>query len=173
MVSFEIPTISQFNFLNIILIMKEKELAPNFKIPSSNNEEFELKKNKNNFLIIYFYPRDNTPGCTNEAKDFSKLYKEFKKLNCEIFGISKDSIESHKKFISKFKIPFQLLSDEKIVALKKYRAWGEKSMYGKKFMGIKRTTVLISPKGKIIKIWNNVKVKEHAKEVLSCLKESI
>jgi peroxiredoxin Q/BCP len=153
--------------------MKEKELAPNFKIPSSNNEEFELKKNKNNFLIIYFYPRDNTPGCTNEAKDFSKLYKEFKKLNCEIFGISKDSIESHKKFISKFKIPFQLLSDEKIVALKKYRAWGEKSMYGKKFMGIKRTTVLISPKGKIIKIWNNVKVKEHAKEVLNCLKESI
>jgi len=153
--------------------MKEKELAPNFKIPSSNNEEFELKNNKNNFLIIYFYPRDNTPGCTNEAKDFSKLYKEFKKLNCEIFGISKDSIESHKKFISKFKIPFQLLSDEKIVVLKKYRAWGEKSMYGKKFMGIKRTTVLISPKGKIIKIWNNVKVKEHAKEVLSCLKDSI
>jgi thioredoxin-dependent peroxiredoxin len=153
--------------------MKEKELAPNFKIPSSNNVEFELKNNKNKFLIIYFYPRDNTPGCTNEAKDFSKLYKEFKKLNCEIFGISKDSIESHKKFISKFKIPFQLLSDEKIVVLKKYRAWGEKSMYGKKFMGIKRTTVLISPKGKIIKIWNNVKVKEHAKEVLSCLKESI
>jgi peroxiredoxin Q/BCP len=153
--------------------MKEKELAPNFKIPSSNNEEFELKKNKNKFLVIYFYPRDNTPGCTNEAKDFSKLYKEFKKLNCDIFGISKDSVDSHKKFISKFKIPFQLLSDEKIVALKKYGAWGEKSMYDKKFMGIKRTTVLINPKGKIIKIWNNVKVKDHAKEVLSCLKEAI
>ena len=153
--------------------MKEKELAPNFKIPSSNNKEFELKKNKNKFLIIYFYPRDNTPGCTNEAKDFSKLYKEFKKLNCEIVGISKDSIESHRKFISKFKIPFHLLSDEKIIALKKYGAWGEKSMYGKKFMGIKRTTVLINPKGKIIKIWNNVKVKDHAKEVLSCLKEAI
>ncbi len=153
--------------------MKEKELAPNFKIPSSSNKEFELKKNKNKFLIIYFYPRDNTPGCTNEAKDFSKLYKEFKKLNCEIFGISKDSVESHKKFISKFKIPFELLSDEKIVALKKYEAWCEKSMYGKKFMGIKRTTVLINQKGKIIKIWNNVKVKDHAKEVLSCLKEAI
>ena len=153
--------------------MKEKELAPNFKIPSSNSKEFELKKNKNKFLIIYFYPRDNTPGCTNEAKDFSKLYKEFKKLNCEIFGISKDSIESHQKFISKFKIPFQLLSDDKIIVLKKYGAWGEKSMYGKKFMGIKRTTVLINPKGKIIKIWNNVKVKDHAKEVLSCLKEAI
>ena len=153
--------------------MKEKELAPNFKIPSSNNKEFELKKNKNKFLVIYFYPRDNTPGCTNEAKDFSKLYKEFKKLNCDIFGISKDSVDSHNKFISKFKIPFQLLSDEKIVALKKYGAWGEKSMYGKKFMGIKRTTVLINQKGKIIKIWNNVKVKDHAKEVLSCLKEAI
>ena len=153
--------------------MKEKHLAPNFKISSSNNEEFELKKNKNKFLVIYFYPRDNTPGCTNEAKDFSKLYKEFKKLNCEIFGISKDSVESHKKFISKYKIPFQLLSDEKIITQKKYGAWGEKSMYGKKFMGIKRTTALINPKGKIIKIWNNVKVKDHAKEVLSCLKEAI
>ena len=153
--------------------MKEKQLAPNFNIPSSNNEEFELKKNKNKFLVIYFYPRDNTPGCTNEAKDFSKLYKEFKKLNCEIFGLSKDSVESHKKFINKFKISFQLLSDEKIIVLKKYGAWGEKSMYGKKFMGIKRTTALINPKGKIIKIWNNVKVKDHAKEVLSCLKEAI
>ena len=153
--------------------MKEKELAPNFKIPSSINKEFELKKNKNKFLVIYFYPRDNTPGCTNEAKDFSKLYKEFKKLNCEIVGISKDSIESHRKFISKFKIPFHLLSDEKIIALKKYGAWGEKSMYGKKFMGIKRTTILINPKSKIIKIWNNVKVKDHAKEVLNCLREAI
>ena len=153
--------------------MKEKELAPNFKITSSNNNEFELKKNKNKFLVIYFYPKDNTPGCTNEAKDFSKLYRKFKKLNCEIVGISKDNIESHKKFISKFKIPFQLLSDEKMIALKKYGAWGEKSMYGKKFMGIKRTTVLIDPKGKIIKIWNNVKVKDHAAEVLNAVKEII
>ena len=153
--------------------MKEKELAPNFKITSSNNNEFELKKNKNKFLVIYFYPKDNTPGCANEAKDFSKLYRKFKKLNCEIVGISKDNIESHKKFISKFKIPFQLLSDEKMIALKKYGAWGEKSMYGKKFMGIKRTTVLIDPKGKIIKIWNNVKVKDHAAEVLNAVKEII
>ena len=154
-------------------MIKENFKVPNFKLPSSNNKTFEINKSLKQYLVIYFYPRDNTPGCTSEAKDFSKLYKEFKKLNCEIFGISKDSIESHKKFISKFKIPFQLLSDEKIVALKKYGAWGEKSMYGKKFMGIKRTTVLINPKGKIIKIWNNVKVKDHAKEVLSCLKEAI
>jgi peroxiredoxin Q/BCP len=150
-----------------------KKSAPDFKIPSSNNSEFQLKKCKNQFIVIYFYPKDNTPGCTNEAKDFTKLYKQFRKLNCEIIGISKDSIETHKKFINKFKIPFQLLSDEKIIVLKKYGAWGEKNMYGKKFMGIKRTTVLISPKGKIIKIWNNVKVKDHAKEVLNFLKEVI
>ena len=152
--------------------MKEKELAPNFKITSSNNNEFELKMNKNKFLVIYFYPKDNTPGCTKEAKDFSKFYRKFQKLNCEIVGISKDNIESHKKFIEKFKIPFQLLSDEKGITLKKYGAWGEKSMYGKRFMGIKRTTVLINPNGKIIKKWNNVKVKDHAKEVLTFLKEA-
>jgi peroxiredoxin Q/BCP len=154
-------------------MIKENSRAPNFKLPSSNNKDFELNKSLKRYLVIYFYPRDNTPGCTNEAKDFSKLNKEFKKLNCEIVGISKDSIESHKKFIIKFKIPFQLLSDEKIIALKKYKAWGEKSMYGKKFMGIKRTTILINPKGKIIKIWNNVKVTDHAKEVLNFLKEVI
>ena len=154
-------------------MIKENSKAPNFKLPSSKNKDFEINKSLNQYLVIYFYPRDNTPGCTNEAKDFSKLYKEFKKLNCEIVGISKDTIESHRKFISKFKIPFQLLSDEKIIALKKYGAWGEKSMYGKKFMGIKRTTVLINLKGKIIKIWNNVKVTDHAKEVLNFLKEAI
>ena len=154
-------------------MIKENSRAPIFKLPSSNDQNFEINKNLDQYLAIYFYPRDNTPGCTNEAKDFAKLYKEFKKLNCEIIGISKDDIESHKKFINKFKIPFQLLSDEKIIVLKKYGAWGEKSMYGKKFMGIKRTTVLINPKGKIIKIWNNVKVKYHAKEVLNLLKEVI
>ncbi len=154
-------------------MIKINSKAPIFKLLSSSNQNFEIGKNLNQYLVIYFYPRDNTPGCTNEAKDFTKLYKEFKKLNCEIVGISKDSIESHKKFINKFKIPFQLLSDEKIIVLKKYGAWGEKSMYGKKFMGIKRTTVLINPKGKIVKIWNNVKVKDHAKEVLNFLKEVI
>ena len=154
-------------------MIKENSKAPNFNLPSSANNNFEINKSLKQYLVIYFYPRDSTPGCTYEAKDFFKLYKEFKKLSCEIVGISKDNIESHKKFISKFKIPFQLLSDEKMIALKKYGAWGEKSMYGKKFMGIKRTTVLINPKGKIIKIWNNVKVKDHAAEVLTAAKEII
>ena len=154
-------------------MIKENSKAPNFKLPSNNNKSFEINKNLKQYLVIYFYPRDNTPGCTNEAKDFSKLYNDFKKLNCEVIGISKDSIESHKKFITKFKIPFQLLSDEEVMVLKKYGAWGEKSMYGKKFMGIKRTTVLINPKGKIMKIWNNVKVLDHAKDVLNFLKAAI
>ena len=154
-------------------MIKENSKAPIFNLPSSNNQNFKINKNLNQHLVIYFYPRDNTPGCTSEAKDFSKLYKEFKKLDCEIIGISKDDIESHRKFIDKFKIPFQLLSDEKMVVLKKYGVWVEKSMYGKKFMGIKRTTVLINPKGKILKIWNNVKVTDHAKEVLNFLKEVI
>ncbi|NDE84264.1 MAG: peroxiredoxin, partial [Actinobacteria bacterium] len=105
-------------------MIKENSRAPIFKLPSSNDQNFEINKNLDQYLAIYFYPRDNTPGCTNEAKDFAKLYKEFKKLNCEIIGISKDDIESHKKFINKFKIPFQLLSDEKIIVLKKYGAWG-------------------------------------------------
>ena len=154
-------------------MIKENSKAPNFKLPSNNNKSFEINKNLNQYIVIYFYPRDNTPGCTNEAKDFSKLYNDFKKLNCEVIGISKDNIESHKKFITKFKIPFQLLSDEEVMVLKKYGAWGEKSMYGKKFMGIKRTTVLINPKGKIMKIWNNVKVLDHAKDVLNFLKAAI
>ena len=154
-------------------MIKENSKAPNFKLPSNNNKSFEINKNLNQYIVIYFYPRDNTPGCTNEAKDFSKLYNDFKKLNCEVIGISKDNIESHKKFITKFKIPFQLLSDEEVMVLKKYGAWGEKSMYGKKFMGIKRTTVLINPKGKIMKIWNNVKVLDHAKDVLNFLKVAI
>jgi len=154
-------------------MIKENSKAPNFKLPSNNNKSFEINKNLNQYIVIYFYPRDNTPGCTNEAKDFSKLYNDFKKLNCEVIGISKDSIESHKKFITKFKIPFQLLSDEEVMVLKKYGAWGEKSMYGKKFMGIKRTTVLINPKGKIMKIWNNVKVLDHAKDILNFLKAAI
>ena len=105
--------------MKIKLMIKENSKAPNFKLPSSNNKNFEINKSLDQYLVIYFYPRDNTPGCTNEAKDFSKLYKEYKKLNCVIFGISKDNVESHKKFINKFKIPFQLLSDEKIIVLKK------------------------------------------------------
>ena len=151
----------------------ENRKAPNFILPSSSGKDFELKENLKNHLVIYFYPKDNTPGCTIESVDFTKQYKTLLKLKTEVVGISKDSIESHKKFIDKFKLPFPLLSDETTKVLKLYDAWGEKSMYGKKFMGIKRTTVFINNKGIILKIWNNVKVKDHVSEVMKTIKELI
>jgi len=152
-------------------MIKENKLLKDFKLPSSNGKEFHLKKELKQNLIIYVYPKDNTPGCTTESIEFAKHYKTLKKLNTEVIGISKDSIESHIKFKEKFKFPFELLSDEKIKIIKELGAWGEKSMYGKKFMGIKRTTVLIGKDQKVIKIWNNVKVKDHVKTVLQFLKD--
>ena len=151
-------------------MIKENKLLKDFKLPSSNGKEFHLKKELKQNLIIYVYPKDNTPGCTTESIEFSKHYKTLKKLKTEVIGISKDSIESHIKFKEKFKFPFELLSDEKIKIIKELGAWGEKSMYGKKFMGIKRTTVLIGKNQKVIKIWENVKVKDHVKSVLGFIK---
>jgi peroxiredoxin Q/BCP len=151
-------------------MIKENKLLKDFKLPSSNGKEFHLKKELKQNLIIYVYPKDNTPGCTTESIEFAKHYKTLKKLKTEVIGISKDSIESHIKFKEKFKFPFELLSDEKIKIIKELGAWGEKSMYGKKFMGIKRTTVLIGKNQKVIKIWENVKVKDHVKSVLEFIK---
>jgi thioredoxin-dependent peroxiredoxin len=151
-------------------MIQENKKAPNFTLPSSSGEDFELKKNLKNHLVIYFYPKDNTPGCTTESVEFAKQYKTLQKLKTEVVGISKDSMESHHKFIEKFKLPFPLLSDEHAKVLKMYGAWGEKSMYGKKFMGIKRTTVLIGSNGTILKIWENVKVADHIAEVVDTIK---
>ena len=107
-----------------------------------------------------------------ESLDFKRKYKQFKKYNTEIVGISKDSIESHKKFKNKYKFPFDLLSDKDLKIIKTFKAWGEKKLYGKKYMGVKRTTILINKKLKIMKIWNNVKVKGHVDEVLDYLKKT-
>ena len=150
--------------------IKENKIAPNFKLISTGNEIIELNKIKNKNIILYFYPKDDTPGCTIEAKDFSKLNNLIKKSNCLVFGVSKDTIESHLKFKKKYNIKFDLLSDEKLIVLKKYDVWKEKMFMGKKFMGIVRTTFLIDKNKKIIKIWNNVRVKDHAKDVLKTLK---
>ena len=151
--------------------LKENIKAPNFKLPSTDNSIFELKKVKKKNVIIYFYPKDDTPGCTIESKDFSKLNNLINKNNTIVLGVSKDSIKSHLKFIKKYKLKFNLLSDEKITLMKKYGVWGKKMFLGKKYMGIIRTTFLINQKGKIHKIWSNVKVKDHAKEVLEELKK--
>ena len=145
--------------------------APNFDSKSTNKINFSLKDYLGKFVILYFYPKDDTPGCTVEANDFNKLLPQFKKLNCEIFGVSKDNIKSHDKFKEKYKLKFDLLSDEELTVLKKFKVWAKKKFMGREFMGILRTTFLIDKKGKILKIWENVKVKDHAKEVLETLKE--
>jgi peroxiredoxin Q/BCP len=151
-------------------MIKENTKAPDFALPSTNGENQKLKDLLGKYVVIYFYPKDDTPGCTIETNDFNKLLPKFKKLNCEIFGISKDTIKSHDKFREKFKIKFDLLSDEEIKVLKKYKVWGKKKFMGREFMGIIRSTFLIDKKGKIVKVWDNVKVKDHAKEVLETLK---
>ena len=151
--------------------LKINTKAPNFKLPSTDNSIFELKNVKKKNVILYFYPKEDTPGCTIESKDFSKLNNLITKNNTIVLGVSKDSIKSHLKFIKKYKLKFNLLSDEKLTLIKKYGVWGKKSFLGKKYMGIIRTTFLINSKGKIHKIWSNVRVKDHAKEVLEELKK--
>tara|TARA_B100000989_G_C19509178_1_gene458063 strand:- start:142 stop:603 length:462 start_codon:yes stop_codon:yes gene_type:complete len=143
--------------------LKLNKKAPSVKLFGTNNLNFDIK-NFRDKLLLYFYPKDGTPGCTTETKDFSKLYPKFKKIKCELIGVSKDSLESHEKFKKKYIIPFELLSDPEVKMQKRYGIWGIKSFMGKKFLGTIRSTIFID-KGKIIKIWSNVRVKDHAKEV--------
>ena len=151
-------------------MLKNNIKAPNFELLSTSKKNYSLKDSIGKYVVIYFYPKDDTPGCTIETNDFNKLLTKFKKLECEIYGISKDTLKSHDKFRDKYKIKFDLLADEELIVLKKYKVWGKKKFMGKEFMGIIRTTFLIDKYGKIIKIWENVKVKDHAKEVLETLK---
>ena len=154
-------------------MIKENDKAPAFTALSTSKNKYSLNDSLGKYIVIYFYPKDDTPGCTIETNDFNKLLNKFKKLNCDVFGISKDSIKTHDKFREKYKVKFDLLSDEELKILKKYKVWGKKKFMGREFMGILRTTFLIDPKGKIIKIWKNVKVKDHAKEVLNTLNSII
>ena len=154
-------------------MLKNNTKAPNFILPSTSKEKYSLKDSLGKYVVMYFYPKDDTPGCTIETNDFNKLLLKFKKLECEVYGISKDNLKSHDKFREKYKIKFNLLADEEIKVLKKYKVWGKKKFMGREFMGIIRATFLIDKKGKIIKIWDNVKVKDHAKQVLETLKTFI
>ena len=144
--------------------LKINSKAPNFKLPSTDGSIFELNKIKKN-IILYFYPKDDTPGCTLETKDFNSLLYKFKKYDCSIFGISKDDLKSHLKFKKKYGVKFELLADEKKEAIKAYKVWGKKKFMGMEFTGIIRSTFLIKDK-KIIKDWKSVRVKGHAQEVL-------
>ena len=143
--------------------------APNFKLNSTSGKIVELSKLKSKYIVLYFYPKDDTPGCTLETKDFNSLLSNFKKAKCEVFGISKDSLESHKKFKEKYNIKFELLSDEDKKSIKAYKTWGKKKFMGKEFMGQIRSTFLIKD-NKILNEWRNIRVKDHAKEVLNFLK---
>jgi peroxiredoxin Q/BCP len=150
-------------------MIKEGNKAPDFKLKDQNGKIVSLSDFKGNDVILYFYPKDNTSGCTAEACSFRDDFPEFKKIKAVIIGVSPDSVESHKKFDEKYNLPFTLLSDEEKKVLEKYEVWKEKSMYGKKYMGVERTTFVIDKEGKIKKIFNKVKVAGHNKEVMDVL----
>jgi len=146
--------------------------APEFSLPASNGEQVKLsdfhgKKN----VILYFYPKDMTPGCTTQACDFRDFNKEFSDLDAVILGVSPDPLAKHEKFVEKYKLPFLLLVDEKHEVAEKYGVWKLKSMFGKEYMGIERSTFIINKEGIIVKEWRKVRVKGHVEEALQILRE--
>jgi peroxiredoxin Q/BCP len=143
--------------------------APAFSLKNQEGETIKLSDLKGQYVVLYFYPKDNTPGCTTEACDFRDFSAKFKKAKAVVLGVSADSEESHQKFTSKYKLPFSLLVDDDNEVAKKYGAYGEKSLYGRKFMGIIRSTFLINPEGKLARVWPKVKVDGHAEEVLEAI----
>ena len=145
--------------------------APDFKLPDASGEIVSLKDYKDKWLVLYFYPKDNTSGCTTEAVDFTGSLPEFKKLNAAVVGVSPDTCRSHQKFITKHDLAVTLLSDEEKTVLEKYGVWQLKKMYGKDYFGVVRTTFIIDPVGKIKHIWNSVKVEGHIEDVLGKLRE--
>lgn len=149
--------------------LEENSAAPNIELALDDGKIVNLQEFSGKNLVLYFYPKDNTPGCTIEAKDFAVLMPEFTKLNTAIIGISKDNATSHKKFKDKYCLPFPLASDLDGKVCEAYGVWVEKSMYGKKYMGIQRSTFIIDQKGSIKKIWRNVSVTNHAQEVLETI----
>lgn len=147
--------------------------APNFTLPDQNGKEVSLSDYKGKWVILYFYPKDMTSGCTKEAVGFSEKLAEFTKRNAVVIGISKDSVESHKKFADKYNLKITLLSDKDAKIIKEYGAWGKKKMYGRETEGTIRSTLIISPEGEILHEWKNVKVNGHVEEVLKKLDELV
>ena len=145
--------------------------APAFTLSDDSGNKVKLSDLKGNPVVLYFYPRDDTPGCTKEACAFRDRYDEMTELGAQLFGVSADNAESHTKFREKYSLPFPLLVDEKHAMLEKYGAWREKNMYGKKSMGIQRSTYLIDAAGKVAKVWKRVKVDGHDQQVIDALGE--
>jgi peroxiredoxin Q/BCP len=146
-------------------------VIPPLKLPATGDQVIDIKSLRGKHVVLYFYPRDSTPGCTTEGLDFAANYLKFKRRNTLLLGISRDSVASHEKFRAKYDFPFDLLSDSDEKACKIFDVIKEKNMYGRKVMGIERSTFLIDDKGKLRQEWRKVKVKEHVKEVLAALKE--
>ena len=153
----------------IKLKLKEGDEAPGFSAATNGGGNVSLADFKGKKVILYFYPRDDTPGCTKEACAFRDDFAEFKRRGAVVLGVSTDSVKSHDKFAWKFKLPFALLADEDRKIVEAYGVWGEKSFMGRKYPGTQRVTFLIGPDGRIKKIWPRVKPEEHAKEILSAL----
>jgi len=145
--------------------------APDFSLLNQDEKKISLKDFIGQKVVLYFYPKDDTSGCTKEACSFSDDLPKFSKIDAVILGVSPDSVKSHKKFSEKYKLKFDLLADDEKKVVEKYGVWKEKSMYGRKYMGVERTTFIIDEKGEIKKIFNKVKVDGHNKEVLEALKD--
>lgn len=152
------------------MAISEGKKAPAFKAIATNGEQVQLSKLKGKKVVLYFYPKDNTPGCTKEGEAFRDEYKKFQKMGVEVFGVSKDSISAHEKFKEKFKFPFELISDPDEDLCNQFEVIKEKNMYGRKYMGIERSTFLLDENGKLLKEWRKVKVPGHVKEVLEYVK---
>ena len=152
--------------------LKEGDKAPDFTAKDQNGKTVSLADFKGKTVILYFYPKDDTPGCTKEACSFRDADDVYRSKGIKVFGVSTDDEKSHQKFISKFQLPFDLLADTDKDIVEKYGVWGEKSMYGKKYMGTIRKTFLIDEKGKIAHIFDKVNVSEHADEVLKAFGEA-
>ena len=153
----------------IELKLREGDPAPAFTAATSGGGKISLADFKGKNVVLYFYPKDDTPGCTKEACSFRDHFAELKKKGAIVLGVSPDSVKSHDKFVEKFKLPFTLLSDDDKKIVEAYGVWGEKSFMGRKYMGTHRVTFLIAPDGTIKKIWPKVKPEEHAAEVLAAL----
>ena len=147
------------------------KIAPSFNLPCDDGVVIDLSELRGKNVVLYFYPKDDTPGCTIEAQDFTADIEKFKKLDSVVLGVSRDSIKSHCKFIEKYNINFNLISDEGGELCSKYGVLKEKSMFGKKYMGIQRSTFVIDKKGNIAKVWRNVKVNGHVNDVISFLEK--
>ena len=144
--------------------------VPDFSLPSTGGATFRLSDARGAKLVLYFYPKDNTPGCTTEGMQFRDLHTEFRKAGCEVFGVSRDSLRSHESFKSKMKFPFELLSDAEEKVCSQFGVMKLKNMYGKKVRGIERSTFVIDAKGVLAREWRGVKVPGHAQEVLDFVK---